>query len=136
MPQLRPAGCRSKRANSSGTEPIVIYLLDTNSISLLMREDARMATWLSSVSADDRVVICTIARGEALFVTAGALSPSPRASLFLPVSHGFRRGLWFYSPPPEARRLNPLFSFRYEARNKGWIAFRSEKQASGKLRKN
>ena len=46
---------------------MVIYLLDTNSISLLMREDARMATWLSSVSADDHVVICTIARGEVLF---------------------------------------------------------------------
>jgi predicted nucleic acid-binding protein len=32
-----------------------------------MREDARLASWLSSVSVDDRVVICTIARGEILF---------------------------------------------------------------------
>jgi predicted nucleic acid-binding protein len=45
----------------------VTYLLDTNAISALMREDARMASWLFSVSADDRVVICTIARGEILF---------------------------------------------------------------------
>jgi predicted nucleic acid-binding protein len=45
----------------------VIYLLDTNAISALMRVDVRMASWLSSVGADDRVVICTITRGEILF---------------------------------------------------------------------
>jgi predicted nucleic acid-binding protein len=45
----------------------VIYLLDTNAISPLMREDARMASWLSSIGLDDRVVVCTIARGEILF---------------------------------------------------------------------
>jgi predicted nucleic acid-binding protein len=42
----------------------VIYLLDTNAISALMRADARMATWLSSVGVDHRVVICTVTRGE------------------------------------------------------------------------
>jgi len=45
----------------------VIYLLDTNAISALMRADAQMASWLSSIGVDDRVVICTIARGEILF---------------------------------------------------------------------
>jgi predicted nucleic acid-binding protein len=45
----------------------VIYLLDTNAISVLMRADARTGSWLSSVRVDDRVVICTIARGEILF---------------------------------------------------------------------
>jgi predicted nucleic acid-binding protein len=45
----------------------VIYLLDTNAISALMRADTRIASWLSSVRADDRVVVCTIARGEILF---------------------------------------------------------------------
>jgi predicted nucleic acid-binding protein len=45
----------------------MIYLLDTNAISALMREDARMASWLSSVRTDDRVVMCTIARDEILF---------------------------------------------------------------------
>ena len=45
----------------------MIYLLDTSVISALMRADARMATWLSSIGADDCVVICTIARGEILF---------------------------------------------------------------------
>ena len=45
----------------------MIYLLDTNAISALMREDASMATWLGSVSANERVATCTIARGEILF---------------------------------------------------------------------
>jgi len=45
----------------------VIYLLDTSAISALMRADARMASWLSSIGVDDRVVICTIARGEILY---------------------------------------------------------------------
>ena len=45
----------------------MIYLLDTNAISALMRADLRMASWLSSIGVDDRVVICTITRGEILF---------------------------------------------------------------------
>jgi predicted nucleic acid-binding protein len=45
----------------------VIYLLDTNAISALMRGEARMASWLSSIGVDDRVITCTIARGEILF---------------------------------------------------------------------
>ena len=45
----------------------VIYILDTSVISALMRADEQMATWLSSIGADDRVTICTIGRGEILF---------------------------------------------------------------------
>ena len=45
----------------------MIYLLDTNAISALMRADVRMASWLSSLGAGDRVAICTITRGEVLF---------------------------------------------------------------------
>lgn len=45
----------------------MLYLLDTSGVSGLMREDSGMASWLSSVSTDDRVVICTITRGEILF---------------------------------------------------------------------
>ena len=36
-------------------------------MSALMRADVRMASWLSSIGADDRVAICTITRGEVLF---------------------------------------------------------------------
>jgi len=32
-----------------------------------MREDGRMASWLSSVAAGDQVVVCPITRGEILF---------------------------------------------------------------------
>ena len=45
----------------------MIYFLDTNAISALMREDTGMALWLSSFRVDSRVVICTITRGEILF---------------------------------------------------------------------
>jgi predicted nucleic acid-binding protein len=44
----------------------VIFLLDTNAISALMREDPRMAAWLSSVQTEDGIVSCSIARGEIL----------------------------------------------------------------------
>ena len=42
------------------------FLLDTNAISDLMREDARTLAHLATISATDRVVICTIVRGEIL----------------------------------------------------------------------
>ena len=45
----------------------MIYLLDTNSISRVMRDDAEMAAWLQSVRGEDHLVTCTIARGEILF---------------------------------------------------------------------
>jgi predicted nucleic acid-binding protein len=45
----------------------VTYLLDTNAISAIMKADDRMASWLSSVGGDDRVVICPVVRGEILF---------------------------------------------------------------------
>jgi predicted nucleic acid-binding protein len=45
----------------------VTHLLDTSAISALMRADARMASWLSSIGADDRVVVYAITRGEILF---------------------------------------------------------------------
>jgi predicted nucleic acid-binding protein len=46
---------------------IVIYLLDTSAISALMREDSRMLLWLASLQSDDRLITCTIVRGEILF---------------------------------------------------------------------
>lgn len=43
------------------------YLLDTNVVSLLMREDVAAQSWLASIAPDDRLAICTIVRGEILF---------------------------------------------------------------------
>ena len=59
----------------------MIYLLDTNAISALMRADARTESWLSSVRVDDRVVMCTIARGEILFGLARLAPGRRRAEL-------------------------------------------------------
>ena len=43
------------------------YLLDTNAISELMRSDPRIEGWMASLSPGDRIIICTIVRGEILF---------------------------------------------------------------------
>jgi len=45
----------------------VIFLLDTNAISDLMKAEARLEKWLSSLRDEDRLVTCVIARGEILF---------------------------------------------------------------------
>ncbi len=45
----------------------MIYLLDTNAISDLMREDARIEGWIAGLTPVDRIVTCTVVRGEILF---------------------------------------------------------------------
>jgi predicted nucleic acid-binding protein len=45
----------------------VTYLLDTNAISDLMRRAPRIENWMAELEEDDRVVTCTIVRGEVLF---------------------------------------------------------------------
>ena len=43
------------------------FLLDTNAISDLMRGDQRVEHWMAGLNPEDRVVTCTIVRGEILF---------------------------------------------------------------------
>ena len=45
----------------------VTYLLDTNAISDLMRKGAPIETWMANLKTSDRIVTCTIVRGEILF---------------------------------------------------------------------
>lgn len=45
----------------------LIYLLDTNTITALMKAAPRIETWMAGLSQTDRVVTCTIVRGEILF---------------------------------------------------------------------
>lgn len=45
----------------------VTYLLDTNAISDLMRSAPRIENFMAGLSQADRVVTCTIVRGEILF---------------------------------------------------------------------
>ena len=43
------------------------FLLDTNAISDLMRASPRIENWMAGLDQGDRVVTCTIVRGEVLF---------------------------------------------------------------------
>jgi hypothetical protein len=45
----------------------VTYLLDTNAISDLMRAAPRIENWMAGLEQADRVVTCTIGRGEILY---------------------------------------------------------------------
>jgi len=45
----------------------VTFLLDTNAVSELMRADARTEKWMAGLNEGDRIVTCTIVRGEILF---------------------------------------------------------------------
>jgi predicted nucleic acid-binding protein len=67
MPRSQPVESLSEHATSSLSERFVTYFLDTNAIGALMRADKQMEAWLSSIASSDRVVTCTIARGEILF---------------------------------------------------------------------
>src|SRR5437763_729704 len=44
----------------------MLFLLDTNAISDLMREHPTMAARLAAAAAADRIITCTIVRGETL----------------------------------------------------------------------
>ena len=43
------------------------YLLDTNAVSDLMKAAPRIENWMAGLDRGDRVVTCTIVRGEILF---------------------------------------------------------------------
>jgi predicted nucleic acid-binding protein len=45
----------------------VIYLLDTTAFSALMRRATNVRTRLANLGSSDRVLICTITRGEILY---------------------------------------------------------------------
>jgi predicted nucleic acid-binding protein len=45
----------------------LIYLLDTNAVSDLIRSYVPTERWLSELRPNDRIVTCTIVRGEILF---------------------------------------------------------------------
>ena len=53
------------------------FLLDTNAISDLMRGVTRIENWMAGLDQADRVVTCTIVRGEILF-GIGRLAPGKR----------------------------------------------------------
>ena len=46
---------------------MTLYALDTTTFSQLMREHPKAIARLASLSSDDRIVICTVVRGEILY---------------------------------------------------------------------
>ena len=66
----------------------MIYLLDTNAISDLMRAAPRIENWMAQLDPSDRVVTCTIVRGEILFGIA-KLPPSRRRAELEAAAHQF-----------------------------------------------
>jgi predicted nucleic acid-binding protein len=59
----------------------VTYLLDTNAISDLMRAAPRIENWMARLNQGDRVLTCTIVRGEILFGIARLPPGRRRAEL-------------------------------------------------------
>jgi predicted nucleic acid-binding protein len=45
----------------------MIFLLDSNAFSDLMRKNARIEARLAALGSNDKVVICPIVRGEILY---------------------------------------------------------------------
>ena len=64
------------------------YLLDTNAISDLMRAAPRIENWIAGLAHSDRVVTCTIVRGEILFGIA-RLPPGRRRTELEETGHQF-----------------------------------------------
>lgn len=59
----------------------MIYLLDTNAVSEWMRGTPRIGEWIAGLAPGDRVVTCTIVRGEVLFGIARLPAGRRRAQL-------------------------------------------------------
>jgi predicted nucleic acid-binding protein len=59
----------------------VTYLLDTNVISDLMRAATHVENWITGLDRRDRLVTCTIVRGELLFGIARLPEGKRRAEL-------------------------------------------------------
>jgi predicted nucleic acid-binding protein len=77
------------------------YLLDTNAISDLMRAAARIENWMAGLEEDDRVVICTIIRGEILY-GIGKLPEGKRRSELEHTGHQFLTSFRCEPVPEEA----------------------------------
>jgi predicted nucleic acid-binding protein len=85
------------------------YLLDTNAISDLMRAAPRIENWMASLGEDDRVITCTIVRGEILFGIA-KLPEGRRRTELEQTGHQFLASLRCEPVPEPAAMLTPPLS--------------------------
>lgn len=49
------------------SDNVATYLLDTSALSFLFKEDTKVRARIASLAPEDRVVICTVVRGEVLY---------------------------------------------------------------------
>lgn len=79
----------------------MIYLLDTNAISDLMRSAPRIEQWMEQLDSSDQVITCTIVRGEILFGIA-RLPEGKRRTELEDVVHSFLASFRCEPIPPQA----------------------------------
>jgi predicted nucleic acid-binding protein len=105
----------------------VTYLLDTSAMSDLMRAAPRIENWMAGLNQADRVVTCTIVRGEILFGIARLPVGRRRAELE-ETGHQFLAALRCEPIPERAAELYATLKLTRQKRglaldeNDLWIA--------------
>jgi predicted nucleic acid-binding protein len=94
----------------------VTYLLDTNAVSDLMRAAPRLENWMEKLDPSDRVVTCTIVRGEVLFGIA-RLPEGRRRQELEKVSHQFLAA--FYCEPIPERAADFYWAVKLARQQQG-----------------
>ena len=103
------------------------YLWDTTTCSALMRRDAKVRARVAALTAADRVVICTITRGEILYGLARLPEGKRRSALEAEAMSLFEQLVCLAVPEAAA---DQYASIKWEAERKGtpldendlWIA--------------
>ena len=103
------------------------YLLDTTLFSTLMRRDAKVRARVAALAPTDRVVICTITRGEVLYGLARLPEGKRRSALEAEAMYLFGEVVCLAVPEAAA---DQYASIKWEAERKGtpldendlWIA--------------
>ena len=103
------------------------YLLDTTMFSALMRRDAKVRARVAALAPTDRVVICTITRGEVLYGLARLPEGKRRSALEAEAMHLFGQVLCVSVPEAAA---DQYASIKWETERRGtpldendlWIA--------------
>lgn len=103
------------------------YLLDTTTFSALMRRDAKVRRRFGVLAPEDRMVICTITRGEVLYGLERLPQGRRRRNLEAEAHHWFAQVICISVPETAADRYATI---KWETEHKGtpldendlWIA--------------
>lgn len=80
------------------------FLLDTNAVSDLMRSNERVERWMATLDPADRVVTCSIVRGEILYCIS-RLPAGRRRSELEEVGHRFLDTFYCEAVPEQAGNI-------------------------------